>query len=65
MASSDGGDGALTRTCSSLELKMDPRMIEMDSHVETAWLGAGVESMARLRFYIAASDYRMLGLYGL
>ena len=59
MASSDGGDDALTGTCSSLELKKDPRMIEMDSHVETARLGAEVESMARLRCYIAASGYRM------
>jgi len=35
-------------------------MIEMDNHVETARLAAEVESMVRLRCYIAASEYRCL-----
>jgi len=59
MASSDSVNGALTGTCSSLKLKVVPRMIEMESLVETARLGAEAESMVRLRCYIAASVYRM------
>lgn len=59
MASSDDRNGALRGTCSSLKLKLVPRMIEMGSHVEAAWLGAETKSMACLCRYIAVSEDRM------
>ena len=56
LACSDSGNGALTGTCLPLKLKVVLRMVEEGSHVETAWLSAEDESVARLLCYIAVQD---------